>query len=131
MRKLCTLLVVAGLVALVSWPEPAAATDFPVFVDGGSLVTSLDGGTTPVTVDLGMTTDWGLVLRCEGAQSTRYALCSSVPCACSSANLLVASDTTFDIPVTQSRGNTYRYMSLCTDDGGTPACKVYCSTCHP
>lgn len=106
---------------------PAVADDEPMFSDGGSLVTPLDGGVT-VTVDLAPRTSacWNMAIRCEGSGGpARYVLCATNPCPVSSANQLLDADRTFDIPVNcTSQGAPKHYLSLTKDDATAPACKV-------
>lgn len=107
---------------------PARADDEPIAVqaDGGSTVTTTDGGSA-ATVDLGTGLIQTLAIRCEGAQSTRYHTCTVLPCAVTLSNQLLDSDRTFDIPLNRSNAGTLapkRYLTVATDDAGTPLCKV-------
>lgn len=115
--------VLAALFAVLLLAE-ARADDDPALPDGGSIVTTTDGGST-VTVDLGARGAWTMALRCEGAQSTRYRLCASSSCPVTAHNQLLDLDQTQDFPINQTPGVALkRYLTLRTDDGGVPFCKV-------
>lgn len=104
-----------------------AGADFPALPDGGSIVTSTDGGGW-VTVDTGKIADWTMVIRCEGEQSTRYNLCTTSNCTATVHNQLLDFDTTERIPVRQGHRDKYRFLALATDDAGVPFCKVQVAT---
>lgn len=131
MKAIVCSVVATAVVALV-WLTPAAARaddePFVVQADGGSTVTSLDGGSS-VTVDLGSHGScYNLAMRCEGSTPPRYVLCVTSPCPVTAANELLDADKIWDIPVNCGKNvgtnGAKRYLSLTTDDGGVPSCKV-------
>lgn len=124
MRMIAACLVVA---ALAFSPATVRADDDPCLLDGGSLVTSTDGGRDAFAA-LQVRSDWVMSIRCEGAQSTRYALTADGGLA-SSTSPLLDYDKTTDIPVNRigalSRGYpTKTGIALRTDDAGIPNCFV-------
>ncbi len=115
-------------------PGTAHADDQPALPDGGSIVTSTDGGRLAF-VDLGLRSEWLLSLTCEGAQSTRYLLCATdTPsivaggvnhtCNASEHSYLLTADRGEVIPVNFKANKNRRYLSLRTDDAGIPFCKA-------
>lgn len=135
MKPFLVALAVLAVCAVGLSSSSARGDDDPALPDGGSIVTPLDGGST-VTVDLGGRGAWNMVLRAEGAQSTRYVTCAADTisfsggsaihsCKAASHNELLDYDRTLDVPMNQSGGwPTKRYMSFSTDDGGIPFVKV-------
>ncbi len=116
-------------------PGTAYADDQPALPDGGSIVTSTDGGRIAFA-DLGLRSEWMLSLECEGAQSTRYLLCASDTtsivaggvnhtCTAGPNNHLLSYDRGGEaIPVNFKPNKNRRYLSLYTDDAGIPFCKA-------
>lgn len=93
-------------------------------IDGGSIVTSTDGGREAVAQLLGWGVPWTMSTRPEGAQSTRYVLCPTSTCAADVNSQLLDYDVTQDIPVNRS-GVTKTYIALRTDDGGIPKVLIH------
>jgi hypothetical protein len=121
---LVAVLVAVAAAVIVLCPAPARADDEPGLPDGGSIVTSADGGAYAIA-DLGARGCWTMAIRCEGAQSTRYTTCATSSCTAAAVNQLLDADRTFDIPVNCVAGQTRkRYLALKTDDAGVPFCKV-------
>ncbi len=131
MRRLAPwlmLVAVLAATALVFLPPPSAqALTFPALPDAGGIVTSIDGG-NQTTIDTGQTQNWTMTIRCEGAQSTRYRMCTSATCDVSLANDLIDPNVTLEIPVTQGNSQKYRYLTIKQDDGGVPYCVIQTST---
>lgn len=112
------------------------ADDDKFLPDGGSIVTSTDGGST-VTVDLGEPRPaFIMAVRCEGDQLARYLLCATDTvtvaggqathsCVATKADSPIDHDRTFDMGVNQLTGLAKRYLSFTTDDAGVPFCKVW------
>lgn len=109
---------------------PARADDDNALPDGGSIITTTDGGSN-VSVDLSSTLGAycrTLAIRCEGDQSARYKMCTASTCTATSASTPLDHDRTFDIPVNCKPGqNTTpkKSIALTTDDAGVPLCKVW------
>lgn len=111
----------ACAVGLHAVPVYADDTD-GALVDGGSIITSTDGGRS-VTAELRTAGNWTLALRCEGAQSTRYRLCTTSSCTAAAGDQLLDYDVTQDIGVNRVLSSaTKKYIGLRTDDAGIPYC---------
>lgn len=119
-------LVIPIIMFLVSIPTQIAFADDSdgALADGGSIVTSTDGGREAVAPFLGWSVAWTASVRCEGQQSTRYVMCTSSTCAATANSQLLDYDVTQDIPVNRS-GPTKTYVALRTDDGGIPLCQFH------
>ncbi len=119
MRKLAPFLAVAALLCLAPLvpapvgPTEAHAIDDPAFIDGGSIVTVIDGGST-TTIDTGITNSWPMAITAEN-QPVRYKMCEvCAGCLATSVNQLLQADRIFDIQVPNNR----RCLSLFAEDGG-------------
>lgn len=130
MRKLAPFLLVAAVLSLTPaipapiGPSTAEAMDDPAFIDGGCIVTFLDGGTT-VTIDTFRTSSWNasiavaasgaaVCLRwCEASTGTDPATCAANRNICVGGPL--KSDGVFDIAVPSNR----RFLSMTSADAGS------------
>lgn len=115
----------AVLCLCLATPRLASAVDFPALPDGGSLIKTTDGGPL-ITVDTGHVTDWVPAIRCstlEGSSGVHYRFSSDGGSA-TQANQVIEVNRTMDIPVAQGNVAKLRYLSLLSEDGGIPACRL-------
>lgn len=124
MRKFAAFAAV--LFALSLAPSPAGAAPAPDYKtalrDGGSIATTTDGGSL-VVMALAERSNWTMSIRCEGDQSTRYALCPSETCTPDRGNRLLEYNRTFDIDLV-SIPSQDTHLGLKTDDAGAPYCVI-------
>lgn len=124
--RFITMSFIAFAIAL-ALPSLSLADDTEgALADGGSIVTSTDGGSTAVA-PLRDYANWIMATRCEGAQSTRYVLCATSSCAAAADSQMLDYDITQDLGVNINRPNSpqKKYIALRTDDGGVPRCLVH------
>lgn len=127
MNRLLPVLASLATLLVLSLPFPSRADDTDgALVDGGSIVTSTDGGSTAVA-QLREFNGWTMATRCEGVQSTRYVLCTTSTCAAGIDSQALDYDVTMDIGVNRATpyGTPKKYIALRTDDGGVPRCLVH------
>lgn len=123
MKRTLAVLAVAALLAVGLHALPSFADDTDgALVDGGSIITSTDGGRS-VALELRTAGNWTLALRCEGAQSSRYRLCATSSCTAAAGDQLLDYDVTQDIGVNRVLSQTTKkWIALRTDDAGVPYC---------
>lgn len=124
MRKLLPLIAILVVWAVLAHAQPPDQKALP---DGGSIVTSTDGGGPLVTVDTAQLGDWVATLRPRsscGSPSVHYLFSTNSAPATTADNVLEV-DHTFDLPVSQGNTEKYRYLSFLGEDGGAPCVTVY------
>lgn len=127
MRRVLSVFAIAVAVVACLAAVPSFADDSEgALSDGGSIVTSTDGGRNAVA-QLRAGQNWTMATRCEGAQSTRYTLCTSSSCTASASSQLLDYDITQDIGVNRPpfAASPKTHIALYTDDGGVPRCLVH------
>lgn len=116
-----------AILFVLSLPFPSLADDTDgALIDGGSIVTSTDGGST-VVAQLREAQGWTMATRCEGVQATRYVLCTTSSCSAAVDSQMLDYDVTMDIGVNRQTpySTPKKYIALRTDDGGVPRCLVH------